>query len=132
MADWNHETVTHSFSHHVWATIYCLYYVAVVQVVPLLPLQSLINTTSIPSFAFAAEADSASRQKSGGQQPIFRAGVCLSIPNIVMMPALEGIQQALNKAVEYVVSVSKGVGQWSKERISKVVLLLRSIIKKKS
>lgn len=74
------------------------------------------------SFHFAAE-DSTNRQKSGGQQPIFRAGVCLSIPNIVMMPALEDIQQALNKAVEFVVSVSKGVGQWSKERISKVVLV---------
>ncbi|TSL82498.1 Dynein heavy chain 5, axonemal [Bagarius yarrelli] len=68
---------------------------------------------------FMAEPDSTSKQKSGGQQPIFRAGVCLSIPNIVMMPALEEIQQGLNKAVEYVVSVSKGVGQWSKERISK-------------
>lgn len=76
------------------------------------------------SFLFAGEADSTSRQKSSRQQPIFRAGVCLSIPNIVMMPALEEIQQALNKAVEYVVNVSKGVGQWSKERISKVVLFL--------
>lgn len=44
----------------------------------------------------------------------------LSIPNIVMVPALEEVQQALNRAVESVVSVSKGVSQWSKERISKV------------
>ena len=44
----------------------------------------------------------------------------LSIPNIAMVPALEEVQQALNRAVECVVSVSKGVGQWSKERISKV------------
>ncbi|XP_058258291.1 dynein axonemal heavy chain 5 isoform X2 [Hemibagrus wyckioides] len=80
-------------------------------------LRKRIHASSL--MHFLAEADSTSRQKSGGQQPIFRAGVCLSIPNIVMMPALEEIQQALNKAVEYVVSVSKGVGQWSKERISK-------------
>ncbi|XP_060776773.1 dynein axonemal heavy chain 5-like [Neoarius graeffei] len=71
---------------------------------------------------FRAEADSTSRQKIGIQQPIFRAGVCLSIPNIVLMPALEEIQQALNKAVTCVVSVSKGVAQWSKERISKKMM----------
>uniref|UniRef100_A0A3Q2U3D3 Dynein axonemal heavy chain 5 n=1 Tax=Fundulus heteroclitus TaxID=8078 RepID=A0A3Q2U3D3_FUNHE len=53
------------------------------------------------------------------QQAIFRTNVTLSIPNIVMVPALEEVQQALNRAVECVVSVSKGIGQWSKERISK-------------
>uniref|UniRef100_A0A671S0V1 Dynein heavy chain 5, axonemal-like n=1 Tax=Sinocyclocheilus anshuiensis TaxID=1608454 RepID=A0A671S0V1_9TELE len=66
------------------------------------------------------EADSSSRQKGSGQQPIFRVGVCLAIPNIIMVPGLDEVQQALNRAVDCVVSVSKGVGQWSKERISKV------------
>uniref|UniRef100_A0A3P8Q8G2 Dynein axonemal heavy chain 5 n=1 Tax=Astatotilapia calliptera TaxID=8154 RepID=A0A3P8Q8G2_ASTCA len=50
----------------------------------------------------------------------FSVNMTLSIPNIVMVPALEEVQQALNRAVECVVSVSKGVSQWSKERISKV------------
>lgn len=68
----------------------------------------------------AADSDSPTRQKGSGQQPIFRANVSLSIPNIVMVPVLDEIQQALNRAVECVVCVSKGVGQWSKERISKV------------
>ncbi|XP_034553818.1 dynein heavy chain 5, axonemal isoform X3 [Notolabrus celidotus] len=54
-----------------------------------------------------------------GQQAIFRVNVTLSIPNIAMVPALEEVQQALNRAVECVVSVTKGVSQWSKERISK-------------
>uniref|UniRef100_A0A3Q3BB94 Dynein, axonemal, heavy chain 5 n=1 Tax=Kryptolebias marmoratus TaxID=37003 RepID=A0A3Q3BB94_KRYMA len=49
----------------------------------------------------------------------FLINVTLSIPNIVMVPALEEVQQALNRAVECVVSVSKGVSQWSKDRISK-------------
>ncbi|XP_046703899.1 dynein axonemal heavy chain 5-like [Silurus meridionalis] len=80
-------------------------------------LRKRIHASSL--MHFLAEADSASGQKNSGQQPIFRAGVCLSIPNIVMIPALEEIQQALNKAVECVVGVSKGVCQWSKERISK-------------
>uniref|UniRef100_A0A8C2XN80 Dynein axonemal heavy chain 5 n=1 Tax=Cyclopterus lumpus TaxID=8103 RepID=A0A8C2XN80_CYCLU len=57
---------------------------------------------------------------SSGQQAIFRVNVTLSIPKIAMVPALEEVQQALNKAVECLVSVSKGVSQWSKDRISKV------------
>uniref|UniRef100_A0A4W5PTB6 Dynein axonemal heavy chain 5 n=1 Tax=Hucho hucho TaxID=62062 RepID=A0A4W5PTB6_9TELE len=78
--------------------------------------------TSIPAHLPTAESDSPSRLKGSGQQPIFRTSVTLSIPNIAMVPALDEVQQALNRAVECVVSVSKGVGQWSKERISKVGL----------
>uniref|UniRef100_A0A674C0H9 Dynein axonemal heavy chain 5 n=1 Tax=Salmo trutta TaxID=8032 RepID=A0A674C0H9_SALTR len=76
--------------------------------------------TSMPPHLPTAESDSPSRLKGSGQQPIFRTSVTLSIPNIAMVPALDEVQQALNRAVECVVSVSKGVGQWSKERISKV------------
>ena len=67
-----------------------------------------------------AESDSPTRGKSSSQQAIFRVNVTLSIPNIAVVPALEKVQQALNRAVECVVSVGKGVSQWSKERISKV------------
>ncbi|KAJ8415685.1 hypothetical protein AAFF_G00402420 [Aldrovandia affinis] len=80
-------------------------------------LRKRIHASSL--LHFLAESDSPTRQKGSGQQPIFRANVSLSIPNIVMVPALDEVQQALNRAVECVVSVSKGVGQWSKERISK-------------
>ncbi|KAM6935221.1 dynein axonemal heavy chain 5 isoform 2-T2 [Lycodopsis pacificus] len=66
-----------------------------------------------------AEGDSPSRVKNSGEQAIFRVNVTLSIPNIAMLPALEEVQQALNRAIECVVSVTKGVSQWSKERISK-------------
>uniref|UniRef100_A0A8C6L065 Dynein axonemal heavy chain 5 n=2 Tax=Nothobranchius TaxID=28779 RepID=A0A8C6L065_NOTFU len=51
--------------------------------------------------------------------PHIRVNVTLSIPNIIMVPALEEVQQALNRAVECVVSVNKGVSQWSRDRISK-------------
>uniref|UniRef100_A0A3Q1JPI4 AAA+ ATPase domain-containing protein n=1 Tax=Anabas testudineus TaxID=64144 RepID=A0A3Q1JPI4_ANATE len=73
-------------------------------------LRKRIHTSSL--------IDSPSRGKSSSQS-IFRVSVILSIPNIAIIPALEEVQQALNRAVECVVSVSKGVGQWSKERISK-------------
>lgn len=46
--------------------------------------------------------------------PLFRANVTLQIPNISMQPALDEVQQALNKAAQYVVSVAKGVSQWDK------------------
>ncbi|XP_068612434.1 dynein axonemal heavy chain 5 [Brachionichthys hirsutus] len=68
---------------------------------------------------FLAESDSTSYGKSNHQQPIFRVNVILSIPNIAMVPALEDVQQAINRAVECIGSVTKGVSQWSKERISK-------------
>ncbi|KAK6326444.1 hypothetical protein J4Q44_G00020890 [Coregonus suidteri] len=80
-------------------------------------LRKRIHASSL--MHFLAESDSPSRLKGSGQQPIFRTSVTLSIPNIAMVPALDEVQQALNRAVECVVSVSKGVGQWSKERISK-------------
>ncbi|KAM5264417.1 dynein axonemal heavy chain 5 [Ctenodactylus gundi] len=51
--------------------------------------------------------------------PIFRASVTLAIPNITMVPALEDVQQTLTKAVECVISVPKGVRQWSGEPMSK-------------
>uniref|UniRef100_A0A3B5MKK6 Uncharacterized protein n=1 Tax=Xiphophorus couchianus TaxID=32473 RepID=A0A3B5MKK6_9TELE len=79
-------------------------------------LRKRIQTSSLGHFLGGAAL---SHGKHSGQQAIFRANVTLSIPNIVMVPGLEEVQQALNRAVECVVSVSKGVGQWSKERISK-------------
>uniref|UniRef100_A0A8C2GA91 Dynein, axonemal, heavy chain 5 n=1 Tax=Cyprinus carpio TaxID=7962 RepID=A0A8C2GA91_CYPCA len=72
-------------------------------------------------------ASSLIRQKGSGQQPIFRVGVCLAIPNMITVPGLDEVQQALNRAVDCVVSVSKGVGQWSKERISKVFIYTSDI-----
>ncbi|XP_034031153.1 dynein heavy chain 5, axonemal [Thalassophryne amazonica] len=57
--------------------------------------------------------------ESPAQKPIFSVNATLSIPNITIVPALEDVQQALNRAVECIVSVNKGVRQWSKERISK-------------
>ncbi|KAM8815689.1 dynein axonemal heavy chain 5 isoform 1-T1 [Rhynchonycteris naso] len=64
------------------------------------------------------DSHSASQIKPNSQ-PIFRTDITLAIPNITMVPALEDIQQVLNKAVEYIVSVTKGVRQWSSELLSK-------------
>uniref|UniRef100_A0A8D0U4X3 AAA+ ATPase domain-containing protein n=1 Tax=Sus scrofa TaxID=9823 RepID=A0A8D0U4X3_PIG len=58
--------------------------------------------------------------KSQNSLPIFRASITLAIPNITMAPVLEDIQQTLNKVVECVVTITKGVRQWSSELLSKV------------
>ncbi|KAM9098289.1 dynein axonemal heavy chain 5 [Sarcophilus harrisii] len=60
--------------------------------------------------------------------PIFRANIILSIPNISMAPVLDDVQQTLNRAVECIISVMKGVGQWSKERLPTKKLLERKIV----
>ncbi|XP_055965046.1 dynein axonemal heavy chain 5 [Sorex fumeus] len=64
------------------------------------------------------DSRSASKTKQNSR-PIFRANIMLAIPSITMSPALEDIQQTLNRAVECIVSVPKGVRQWSGELPSK-------------
>lgn len=54
------------------------------------------------------------RESGPDLSPLFLANVTLQIPNITMQPALDEIQQGLNKAAQYVLSVSKGVSQWNK------------------
>ena len=49
-------------------------------------------------------------------RPFFRTNAVLAIPNIVMQPALDEVQQAVNKGAQSILSVTKGVSQWSKER----------------
>uniref|UniRef100_A0A8C3EUT6 Dynein axonemal heavy chain 5 n=1 Tax=Corvus moneduloides TaxID=1196302 RepID=A0A8C3EUT6_CORMO len=58
-----------------------------------------------------------------GVHPVIRTNINLSIPNIIMIPSLDEVQQTLNKAVDSIVKVMKGVQQWSMERISKVGVL---------
>lgn len=70
-------------------------------------------------FCLLLENHNASKEKKSAQ-PIIRTSINLSIPNIVMIPSLDEVQQTLNKAVDSIVKVMKGVGHWSKERISKV------------
>ncbi|XP_071957897.1 dynein axonemal heavy chain 5-like isoform X2 [Antedon mediterranea] len=55
-------------------------------------------------------------QKEKKDNPFFRCNVTLSIPNITMQPALDEVQQAINKAAQMVLAVSKGISQWTKER----------------
>ncbi|XP_076010940.1 dynein axonemal heavy chain 5 isoform X2 [Genypterus blacodes] len=73
-------------------------------------LRKRIHGTSLLLFC----AESVGYEKRSDQEPIFKVSVNLSIPDIIIVPTLQEVQQAVNRAVECVVSVSKGVGQWSK------------------
>ncbi|BFZ13509.1 hypothetical protein BsWGS_16546 [Bradybaena similaris] len=48
-------------------------------------------------------------------RPFFRTNATLAIPHIIMHPALDEVQQALNRAVQNILSVSGAVAQWNKE-----------------
>ncbi|XP_062835458.1 dynein axonemal heavy chain 5 isoform X2 [Anolis carolinensis] len=86
-------------------------------------IRKRIQAASIISFL---DNENAFKQKPS-VQPIFQANVILSIPNFAIMPALEEVQQTLSRAVDSIVSVMKGVGQWSKERLSKKGMLERKM-----
>ncbi|XP_014347801.2 dynein axonemal heavy chain 5 [Latimeria chalumnae] len=85
-------------------------------------IRKRVHSSSVLHFL---DNDNTNKKLSG--QPMFRSSIMLSIPNINMCPALDEVQQSLNRAVEYIVSVTKGVSQWSKERISKKKMNERKI-----
>ncbi|XP_027744226.1 dynein heavy chain 5, axonemal isoform X1 [Empidonax traillii] len=86
-------------------------------------LRKRIHASSMTNFL---ENHSASKQRKGAH-PMIRTSINLSIPNIIMIPSLDEVQQTLNKAVNSIVKVMKGVGQWSKERRSKKTMLEREV-----
>nr|XP_013808177.1 PREDICTED: dynein heavy chain 5, axonemal isoform X2 [Apteryx mantelli mantelli] len=86
-------------------------------------IRKRIHASSMINFL---ENHNSSKQKTSAC-PIIRTSINLSIPNVIMTPSLDEVQQTLNKAVDSIISVTKGVGQWSKERISKKKMLERKV-----
>ena len=56
------------------------------------------------------------KQAEPAKPPFFSSQISLNIPNIVMVPALDEIQQALNKSVAMILGVSKAVHVWGQDR----------------
>ncbi|GFO43348.1 dynein heavy chain 5, axonemal [Plakobranchus ocellatus] len=79
-------------------------------------LESLRKRITSSSMAHYIGDSSAYGDHKRDSRPFFRTNATLAIPQIVMHPALDEVQQALNKAVQNVISVSGAVAQWSKER----------------
>lgn len=57
-------------------------------------------------------------EKTKKEKPVFKCFAILAIPNITMQPALDDVQQSLNRAVQLVIGVSKYISLWNKERLS--------------
>lgn len=61
-----------------------------------------------------SSADSSTRGPHS--RPFFRCHAHLAIPNVIMTPPMDEVQQTVNKVAHCVVAVARGVSQWSKER----------------
>ena len=48
--------------------------------------------------------------------PLFESDLILAVPDIIMKPSLDEIQQSLNRAVSSIISVTKGVYRWGQIR----------------
>ncbi|PKU48615.1 dynein heavy chain axonemal [Limosa lapponica baueri] len=86
-------------------------------------IRKRIHASTMINFS---ENHNASEQKKS-THPVIRTSINLSIPNIIMTPSLDEVQQTLNKAVDTILKVMKGVGQWSKERISEKKMLEKKV-----
>jgi dynein heavy chain len=73
--------------------------------------------------AAAAESEALlnEQRRRRGETPIFRAYAMLAIPNIVMQPSIDEIQQTVAKAVQLVLGITKHINQWKdlKKRTNK-------------
>lgn len=57
-----------------------------------------------------------SDDKKMSRQPLFSSNVVLSLPNVVMRPSLDDIQQVVNQGVQLMVGITKEVYLWGQDR----------------
>uniref|UniRef100_A0A8C0EXI2 Dynein axonemal heavy chain 8 n=1 Tax=Bubo bubo TaxID=30461 RepID=A0A8C0EXI2_BUBBB len=55
-----------------------------------------------------------------------KAEVHLAIPNVVIVPSLDNIQQAINRVIQLILEVSRGVAQWGQRHLQKSSLKAES------
>uniref|UniRef100_A0A8C4Y3D3 Dynein axonemal heavy chain 8 n=1 Tax=Gopherus evgoodei TaxID=1825980 RepID=A0A8C4Y3D3_9SAUR len=53
-----------------------------------------------------------------------KAEVHLAIPNVVMVPSLDDIQQVINRMIQLTLEVSRGVAHWGQQHLQKSSILL--------
>ncbi|NXP40789.1 DYH8 protein, partial [Leiothrix lutea] len=54
--------------------------------------------------------------------PFLKAEIHLDIPNLVIVPSLDDIQQAINRLIHLTLEVSRGVAQWGQRHLQKSIL----------
>ena len=77
-------------------------------------LDTMRKRVNVATAVHYVESSVGMKDEGQHNSPFFRADVVLTIPNITMQPALDEIQQGINKAAYMVVGVSKGIRQWEK------------------
>ncbi|XP_074845897.1 dynein axonemal heavy chain 8 [Carettochelys insculpta] len=77
------------------------------------------NISTFGRTGFFAQAS-----KSEEVVSFLKAEVHLAIPNVVMVPSLDDIQQAINRMIQLTLEVSRGVAQWGQQHLQKSSILL--------
>ncbi|XP_053402509.1 dynein axonemal heavy chain 5-like isoform X4 [Mercenaria mercenaria] len=72
--------------------------------------------TSSSMVHYIGESSGFGAETKKDNRPFFKTFATLAIPNITMTPGLDEVQQAVNKAAQLIVSTSKGISQWNKDR----------------
>ncbi|NXU46526.1 DYH8 protein, partial [Drymodes brunneopygia] len=60
--------------------------------------------------------------KSENTIPFLKGEVHLEIPNLVIVPSLDEIQQAINRMIHLTLEVNRGVAQWGQRHLQKSIL----------
>ncbi|XP_034620518.1 dynein heavy chain 8, axonemal [Trachemys scripta elegans] len=76
------------------------------------------------SNTFGRTAFFAQTSKSEEVLSFLKAEVHLAIPNVVMVPSLDDIQQAINRMIQLTLEVSRGVAHWGQQHLQKSSILL--------
>ena len=81
-------------------------------------LESLRRRLAIHTIGYGSYSTSAAeaKRKPKTDRPLFESDIILAMPNIVMKPSLDEIQQALNQAATMITLVANQVFQWGQER----------------
>lgn len=78
-------------------------------------IRKRIATHSIGYGSYTTSARE-SKENRKADHPLFHSHIVLAMPNIVMKPSLDDIQQALNQAVSTITLVTNQVYRWGQER----------------
>jgi dynein heavy chain len=83
-------------------------------------LDAMRKRVTVSSTLHYIEAMLSARDQQSFNTPLFKSFMTLAIPNVTMQPALDEIQQTLNRAAQKVVNVARSIKQW--ERTCKVFM----------
>lgn len=79
-------------------------------------LEAIRRRISVHSIGYGNYSASSGEVKVTSDHPLFQSDIILAMPNIVMKPTLDEVQQALNQAVTTITLLPNQVFKWGQER----------------